>query len=181
MLLSHNHRSVYEHTLKNIWDIPIEPERRQLETGEKWSVEKRDSRVRHQLLVPRPVVSVLARTLGLIARVAVQQHRRVKDGVVVRDDGALAGRGTPDDGLDPVRDVVCAGGSCTDQQLLDIVVAPGPRPRRGLDRFDRKADSLGLRRYAQNPSSNSSPRLVLSVLGFSSSAHGNCGNVYRLM
>lgn len=97
--------------LQNIGNVPAERARSGISILRTNSVSgetprERDSRVRYELLVPDPVVAVLARTLGFVPRVPVQEHRRVEDGVVVRDDGALTRRSAPDDGLDPVRDVV---------------------------------------------------------------------------
>jgi len=69
--------------------------------------EEEDARVRHELLVPAPVVAVLARALDVVARVAVQEHRAVEQRIVVRDDRVRAGARAPDERLDPVGDVVC--------------------------------------------------------------------------
>jgi hypothetical protein len=71
---------------------------------------ERHARVRHPPLVLLPVLPVLPGTLGVVPRVAVEEHRAVEDGVPVGDERVRTGREGPDEALNPVGDIVCEGG-----------------------------------------------------------------------
>lgn len=71
---------------------------------------ERHARVRHPPLVLLPVLPVLPGTLGVVPRVAVEEHSAVEDGVPVGNERVRTGRESPDEALNPVGNVVCEGG-----------------------------------------------------------------------
>lgn len=100
---------------------------------------------------------------SVVARVAVEEHCQVEDGVEVRDLAPESSRESPADRLDPVRDVVCAR-----------------RLSRARGRGSKR-HALGLRTTPQQPLIRSGPRFVSRILGFSMTVPGICGYVLRGM